>query len=221
MALFGGTEQPKPYTLPTRAPNQIGAQNQLLQMGLSGIQNLPQPSFEPIAERARTQFNTQTIPGLAERFTSLGGGQRSSAFQGALGQAGAGLEEALAALGSQFGLQQRGQDQNFLSNLLGMGLSPQFENIIPQGQGGFGSTFGGAASLLPFLPMLLGGGQQGLGQQQEIAGQPGSTSGGGFGGALKALLPYIPAVLGGIFGGPGGASAGMAAGQGLQALFKR
>src|SRR5271154_2626387 len=71
--------------IPRLAPNQLQGQNQALQMALSGLQN-PTAGFEPIAQKARTQFNTQTVPGLAERFTSLGGGQRSSAFQGALGQ---------------------------------------------------------------------------------------------------------------------------------------
>lgn len=166
--------------LPIRSNEQMSAINQLLQGGLSRLQNLPQPSFAPIAQQARTQFNTQTIPGLAERFTSLGGGQRSSAFQGALGQAGAGLEEALASLGSQFGLQQQGQEQNFLSNLLNMGLQPQFENIIQQPGGGFGSALGSGLGAL--LPLLLGG----LGGS--FGGPFGAAGGSGLGGLLSGLF---------------------------------
>lgn len=164
--------------VPIRAPNQIGAQNQLLQMGLSGLQNLPNANFEPIAQRARTQFNTQTVPGIAERFTALGaGGGRSSAFTGALGQAGSGLEEALASLGSQYGLQQRGQEQNFLSNLLGFGLQPQFENISEQQGPGFGSSFGvGLGAGLPLLIKLLG------------SSATTGTAGGGIFGLLKRLF---------------------------------
>ena len=72
--------------------------------------------FQPIADRAQRQFTTQTVPGLAERFSSLGAGsQNSSAFQGALGQAGSDLQSQLAALESQFG-------QNQLSQLLNAGL---------------------------------------------------------------------------------------------------
>ena len=70
-------------------------------LGLQGFMGGKMPGgmdFEPLRQQAMTQFNTQTVPSLAERFTSLGGGQRSSAFQGALGQAGAGLQENLAGM---------------------------------------------------------------------------------------------------------------------------
>ena len=124
----GGFGQQQPQKLSKYTPQQMNAQNQVLSQALSGLQG-NMGSFEPFAQRARTQFNQQTIPGIAERFTSLGAGaQRSSAFQQQLGQAGAGLEEALAALGSQHGLQQNQQ----LMQLLGIGLQPQFEYANPQ-----------------------------------------------------------------------------------------
>ena len=85
----------KTEQLPRFTPEQQSAMQQLLQLGLQ--------SYNPEAneKRARTQFQSQTIPSIAERFTSMGSGsQGSSAFQGALGQAGSGLEEALAALRS-------------------------------------------------------------------------------------------------------------------------
>jgi len=64
--------------------------------------DLKELDFGPIAERARSKFYGETVPTLAERFTSLGGaGQRSSAFQRQLGSAGAKLEEGLAALQAQ------------------------------------------------------------------------------------------------------------------------
>ncbi len=51
---------------------------------------------------AMRQFREQIIPGIAERFSGLGAGaQSSSAFQQALGGAGAGLAENLAAMRSQ------------------------------------------------------------------------------------------------------------------------
>jgi hypothetical protein len=107
---------------------------QLLQQS----QQRTQGGFEPIRQAATTKFNTQTIPSLAERFTAMGGGQNSSAFQGALGQAGAGLQENLGALESQYNLQQGGQQQNLLLSLLGLFLRPQFENTYtPAGQGIF------------------------------------------------------------------------------------
>lgn len=123
-------------------PQQQGLQNQGIQQlmqllqggGSQGIGGAP-GSFEPIAQRARTQFQTQTVPGLAERFTALGG-QNSSAFQGALGSAASGLEEGLAAQGSQYGLQQNAQLQNLIQMLLGFSARPSFENLVFQGQPG-------------------------------------------------------------------------------------
>jgi hypothetical protein len=138
------------------SPQQQGLQNQgiqqlmqLLQGGGSQIGGAP-GSFAPIAQQARTQFQTQTVPGLAERFTALGG-QNSSAFQGALGSAASGLEEGLAAQGSQYGLQQNAQLQNLMQLLFGFSSRPSFENQVLQGQPGLfhglaqglGEGFGG------------------------------------------------------------------------------
>lgn len=63
------------------------------------------------------RFYQQTVPTLAERFTALGGGgQRTAAFQGALGGAGRDLGLGLAAQGEQQQLQnqQLGFNQNLL-----------------------------------------------------------------------------------------------------------
>ena len=113
-------------------PQQQSALSQLLGQGLQGLQNVQNPQnfgsqFEPIAKQARSQFAQQTVPSIAERFTSMGSGSAlsSPAFASQLGQAGAGLEEGLAAQKAGFGLQQQGQQQSFLQNLLGMGLTPQ------------------------------------------------------------------------------------------------
>lgn len=142
---FSGTTA-KHTQIPKFNQQQQSALAQLLQRGLSGLQN-PQQGFEPIAQKARTQFNTQTAPGLAERFTSMGGGQRSGAFQSAVGSAGQGLEESLAALGAQYGLQSRGLDQN----LLGLGLGEQNQNIYePEKQSDF----------MSILMALIGAGGQ-------------------------------------------------------------
>ncbi len=143
-------------------PQQQGLQNQGIQQLMQLLQGGGgQPgSFAPIAQQARTQFQTQTVPGLAERFTALGG-QNSSAFQGALGSAASGLEEGLAAQGSQYGLQQNAQLQNLMQLLFGFSSRPSFENLVFQGQPGafhglaqgFGEGLGGA----------LGGGAAGAG----------------------------------------------------------
>lgn len=65
-------------------------------------------SFEPIAQQARHQFATQTVPSIAERFAGLGA-LSSSGFNRQLAQAATDLERELAALRSQYGIQERGQ----------------------------------------------------------------------------------------------------------------
>jgi hypothetical protein len=146
---------------PRLSPQQLN-----LQQGLTPAINslLPQATgqggqgfnFAPIAQQARTQFNTQTIPSLAERFTSLGA-QGSSAFQGALGAAGAGLEEGLAGLESKYGLAQQGQQQQLLLALLSMALQPQHENAyFPSRSGLFQGLAGGLGSGLGSLGGLSG-----------------------------------------------------------------
>jgi hypothetical protein len=133
---------------PTMSPQQIAAQNQALQLAMGHLQN-PAKGFESIAQQARSKFQTDTIPMLSRRFASQGG-LGSSGFRGALGGAATGLEEQLASMGSQYGLQNVGQ----FANVLGMGLRPQFENLVDQGSSGL---FGGLASgILPFAGMGLG-----------------------------------------------------------------
>lgn len=116
--------------------------NQVGQMGLQGLLSGQMPggmSFEPIRQQATSNFMQNTVPSLAERFTSMGeGAQRSSAFTGALGQAGAGLQENLAAMQSQY--QQ--QMMPMLMQMLGIGLQPQNEYQYMPGQEGFLSKAG-------------------------------------------------------------------------------
>lgn len=119
--------------VPRFNPEQISVLQQLLQMGMQGMQD-PYAGFQPIAQQARSQFAQQTVPTIAERFTSMGSGQLSSpAFASQLGQAGAGLEENLAAMQAQYGLQNRSQ----LAQLLGMGLQPQQDYYPMQQEPGF------------------------------------------------------------------------------------
>ncbi len=144
-------------------PQQQNALDQLLSMGLGKVNNQQQFDFAPIEQKARTEFQTNTIPTIAERFTSMGNGaQRSSAFQGALGNAASGLEQSLAALRSQYGLQQQGMQSQLGQNLLQLGLGQQFDTLHQPEQRGFLSTAGG--SILSLLPLLaLGAGTGGLG----------------------------------------------------------
>lgn len=149
--LFGS--QSSINQIPTVTPEVASALSQLLQQGLSGIQN-PQAGFQPIAEQARTQFQQQTVPSIAERFSGLGA-QRSSAFGQQLGAAGAGLEQNLASLGAQYGLQNR---QGLLQQLQ-LAMKPQFENAFIPGQSGFLSSLlgTGISAAAPSLKLLLSG----------------------------------------------------------------
>jgi len=135
--LFGKKEQMMQAQRFT--PAQQSIMNNLL---MQGGQN---SDFGNIENREINRFNTETVPGLAERFTAMGGsGQRSSGFQQALGRAGAGLGTDLGAMRSQFGMQQ-----------LGMGLQPQFENVFrPRQPGMFEGGLSSIASLLPLLMFL-------------------------------------------------------------------
>lgn len=126
----GRTEQFQNYT-----PQQQMALNQMLMQGMGGLDT------GVLEQQARRGFAQQTIPSIAERFTGMGssGGQRSSAFAGTLGGAGADLEGSLAGL-----------RQGRLMQMLQMGLTPQYENAyIPSSQGLFGS-------MLPGLSQGLG-----------------------------------------------------------------
>jgi hypothetical protein len=147
---------------------QQGYQNQILgglgpatSAGLSNLQgilsNAP-GAFEAFEAPFKRQFQQETVPYLAERFSGLGSGaQSSSAFQQALGQAGAGLSQNLAAL-------RGGLQQNALQSLLGfgtLGMQPSFESIYAKPTPGAGALFGTSlgqfgAQLLPYgLERLL------------------------------------------------------------------
>lgn len=160
--------------LPTRSQGQISGINNMLGMGLQGMQD-PYQGFEPIANQAREDFQ-QSIPSLAARFTSLSpSAMRSSGFKATMGRAQQGLDTNLAAMRSQYGMQNRGQAMQMAQ----MGLTPTFENMyhpetgglmgqmIPMaGQaalglatGGIGNMMGlggGMSQLLPLLMMLSG-----------------------------------------------------------------
>ena len=167
-SFFGGTPA-QTQQFQKYGPQQSQGIDQLFQMGLAGLQNLKPFDFAPIEEQAKHNFNTQTAPSIAERFTAMGSGPRSSNYAPAFAAAGANLQRDLAAMKAQYGLQQQGQQQGFLQNLLGLGLTPQFENAYIPRQQGFAESAGGpllqglAQSLPYLLPLLLGGATGGVG----------------------------------------------------------
>jgi len=142
---LGGTS-PQQLQFQQFTPQQQDVLSQILQMGMQGLQKQP-GDFGPIREAATQRFQEQTVPTLAERFTAMGeGAQRGSGFQQALGQAGSGLERELAAMEQQFG-QQQGQQ---LLQLLGLGLTPQYQSALMPGKTGV------AQELLQSAPYLYG-----------------------------------------------------------------
>jgi hypothetical protein len=146
-SFFGGS--PASFATTQRyTPNQQNLQNQSIQQIMSLLQGGKPYGFDALQNQARENFQQNTIPSLAERFTAMGGGQRSSAFQGALGNAAGGLESSLAGLGAQLGQQQLGQ-------LLPYGFAQSFDTQYMPRESGF---------LENILSSLLGGAGQGLGQ---------------------------------------------------------
>jgi hypothetical protein len=132
------TEQVQRFT-----PEQLQAFQQMQQLGMQGLQSGGTAGFEPIAAQERQDFQRKTIPSIAERFASMGGGQQSSAFQQTMAQAGADLNTRLAALKANYGLQGMKNYQNMAN----MGLTSPWENIY-----------------MPATPSLLGQVAQGAAQ---------------------------------------------------------
>ncbi len=104
-------------------------------------------AFSKFEAPFKRQFEEQTVPGLAERFSGLGSGaQRSSAFGQALSSAGAGLSENIASLRSGLRMQA-------LQQALGLGqnaLNTNTMGLVPKQQ--------------PFWQQLLSGMAPGVGQ---------------------------------------------------------
>ncbi len=132
---FNSTEA-QPTSISTLTPQQQQLIDQLSPLVQGGLQNLNLPgqqsNFAPIANEARRNFSQNTIPGLAERFAGLSRG--SSGLEQTLGGASAQFESQLAAAQAQHGLQEQQLQSGNLMNLLGAGLSPQFDYGITPGQ---------------------------------------------------------------------------------------
>ena len=137
-----------------------GAQGfeQALQSLMGMLSGSPE-SFEAFEAPIMRQFEEQTLPQLQERLTAFGGGGgRSSGAAQALGQAGAGLQENLAA--QRAGLQQNAIQQLLSTYLqgssLGLGTPAQGFAQKPPGFGaafgqGFGSALGKGLGKFPGL----------------------------------------------------------------------
>ena len=195
---YTGTSADQVEQFQNFTPEQRSIMNNLANIGQEGIQdviNRESGGFEPIAEQARESFHRETVPTIAERFSSLGsaGSQRSSAFGKQLGSAASDLETNLAALRSQYGLEKQNLDQNLYNNLLTHGLRPQYENAFLGGDVNSGPGKGALDSLNPTY--------------QEILGLLNSFGEGNKGGALGALGDLAAPVAVGAAAGLGSAAA--------------
>ena len=164
-------------------PGQEAAMGTGLQQGMSGIQNLlANPvSFQPIREQAERGYQQRTLPAILERLGVSGGEgalHGSGAFE-AMDRPGQDLHSNLAALESQFGLQQQGQQGNLLMQLLNFGGRQMDEESYMPGQASIMSRFAG--------PLLQGGAE----------------------GTMSSLVPLLAkTAIGGATGGPAGAAVG-------------
>jgi len=135
-------------------------QNPLFQSGENYLQKILGGDTSQFEAPLMRQFNEQIIPGIAERFSGLGSGaQSSSAFQQALGGAGADLTERLGALrgGLQMGAvpQALGYSQQPFTNLQQL-LGIKTQGFVPKQKSGLQEgILGGSQMLMQLLPLLL------------------------------------------------------------------
>lgn len=178
----------------------------ILQQGLSGLQQTP-TSFEPIRELEMKRFREETIPAIKEGFAGQGG---SSALDYMMQQGGVDLNARLAALGSQYGLQQ----QRNLLDMLGLGLTPKEEIGYFGSEPGFLGSFAGqaGAGIAQAIPTMAeawmkgrsGGGGEDTGTAGKLAdvataaasgGATGGPAGAAVGGGVAALKHLLPILL--------------------------
>lgn len=156
--------------------------NPTFQAGQSYLQKILGGDTEAFEAPLMRQFNERIIPGIAERFAGVGA-QSSSAFQQALGSAGADLAERLGALRGGLQGQAVGQALGYaqqpvsnLQSLLGMSTQafapkqkPWWQELLGGLSGGVGTGLGvgltgglgGASSITDLINSILGKKQQG------------------------------------------------------------
>lgn len=159
--LFGS--KPSTKQMAAMSPQQMGVLNQLLSLlgnqGTSGAGSAFDyysdllggggDAYSAFSAPYMREFQEQIVPGLAEQFAGVGA-LSSSAFPQALSQAGAGLQEKLAALRGN--LQMQGA-QGLMSGYqglsqLGLGAKPFGYGMNQGSQGLLQSLFGGLGSSL-------------------------------------------------------------------------
>lgn len=116
--------RPEYEMLKNYAPEQENALLQMLMMGLHNQQN-PYEGWEPIEKDIWNSFFSDIVPRLQTQFSASGNNSISSpVFQGITGQAAGDMSSRLAALRSQYGM----QNKQFGFNQANTGLSPLYGN---------------------------------------------------------------------------------------------
>jgi len=128
-------QNPNPQQMSRLSPQQQATQDALLP-GVQKRLSSNKFNFAPIEKKAREDFQTKTLPGIAERFTAGRYSQRGSAFNSGIGASANDLETNLSAQRQQYNLKQRELDQSQLSTL----LNPSNENRYTQPGPGFAET---------------------------------------------------------------------------------
>jgi len=149
-SLFGKSGEIR--AMPTMSEEQQKLLGQLLgglggplQQGLGNLGRILGGDVSAYEKPAISQFQQEIVPQLAEQFAGMGAGaQSSSAFQQALGGAGANLAERLAMQRAQLQSGALGQ----LGGLLGQGLGAKTFDYqqIPGSQGALAPIVGGLGS---------------------------------------------------------------------------
>lgn len=176
-------------------------------------------SFGPIGEQAKRQYYEQGIPGIKSQFAT---GGASSAYQNALARGGSQLQSNLAALESNYNLEQ----QKLIPGLGKLAFEPQFETIYQPNKAGLveeaalgfapkvgemGADLlqGGVNKLLDYLG--LGGEGKGTGAVGKVAEKVGEKVGEkAVGAAGDFIAGAAPAVAGGVAGAAAAPAAGAA-----------
>jgi hypothetical protein len=141
-------------------------QNPNYQSGANWLQDLynDENFYKNFEAPLQRQFQEETVPGLANRFSGMGSGGSlgSTAFRNQLAREGSNLSTNISAL--RGGMQQQGVNQslgyaqapvNQYMQLLQQALNPTQTAYMPPSQGFFG----------PILGSLAGGAASGYGQQ--------------------------------------------------------
>lgn len=140
--------------------------NPLYQQGsgyLSGILSQDPEMMKQFEAPMMRQFNEETVPGIAERFSGMGA-RNSSAFNQTMGQAAGSLSERLAAMRAGLGMQASGMaqdyaqlpfNQNMARTTLGLG-TPAFGYANMGGSPGMSQGIAsGVGQALPLMLMHL------------------------------------------------------------------